>query len=84
MDRCLSTDVQELVDAIVQTFTLPPAARDWQHRQEILVARTLFVRGTLESGRAQVTATELTQRIRQVDADPTLAVTYAIADEEGR
>lgn len=80
----LSPDVQELVDAIAETFTLPPASGDWQRRQEILAGRAQFVRGALEGGRSQATVAELAQRIRQVDADPTLAVTYEVADKEGR
>lgn len=80
----LPPDVQELVDAIAQTFTLPPASGDWQRRQEVLAGRAQFVRGALEGGRPQVTVAEMAQRIRQVDSDPTLAVTYLVADEEGR
>jgi hypothetical protein len=75
-------DIDELLDAIAAVFDLPPAGPlAWTARSELLAARAQHVRGLLGRGRARTAADvrSLAKALRQLDAEPGLAVTYTLS-----
>jgi hypothetical protein len=78
-------DVEELLDAIAAVYDLPPAGPlAWPDRQALLAARAQHVRGLLGGGRhrSPVDITDLIRALRQLDAEPDLAVRYTLATVE--
>jgi hypothetical protein len=77
-------DVEELLDAIAAAHDLPPASPlAWPARESLMTARAQHVRGLLGGRRRTVSDVRaLAQAIRQLDAEPGLAVTYDLAEAQ--